>query len=99
MARYNSPLFALRNSPEGKGKILGRLAGWRLVWLVGWSVGRWLVVGWLAGWLVGGWWLARAAGLVVGGWFRKKFQVWLVGEKAAKSPRCLNCFDVPPYLS
>ena len=27
---------------------------------------------------------ARAAGLVVGGWFRKKFQVWLVGEKSGK---------------
>jgi len=47
--------------------------------LAGWSV-----VGWLAGWLVGGWWLARAAGLVVGGWFRRKFQVWPVGEKSGK---------------
>ena len=86
VARYNSPLFALRNSPEGKGKILGRLAGWRLVvgrWLVGRLVGWSVVGGWLVGWLVS-WWLARAAGLVVGGWFRKKFQVWSVGEKSGK---------------
>ena len=52
--------------------------------MVGWPVAGWSVVGWLAGWLVGGWWLARAAGLVVGGWFRRKFQVWPVGEKSGK---------------